>query len=342
MVWRIYFTAADLARTTISAPLGPLAETTMALSLLRCPLQPSSLFSDWRHRAVAQITAQMKPLLILIPAGSRGVDLCTLTGDPRTMEQGAQALMTMPRDQVLAEMGDLHRHHRLPASAWAAAEAGSEARLRLADATDATYRALVEPYWGRIRAHLRAEQYARGQILMHGGVERLLTTLQTPRLRWRPPVLEIDIPGSTDVQLAGRGLTLVPSLFVGEIPALLRDLHDERAVPRLVFPAGRNRATDTALWRRPRSGSGALAALVGRTRAATLNSIADGCTTTELAHRVGVSLAAASQHATVLREAGLISTSRHGSAVRHTLTQLGGELLDAGSSADEPRLADRT
>jgi DNA-binding transcriptional ArsR family regulator len=58
-----------------------------------------------------------------------------------------------------------------------------------------------------------------------------------------------------------------------------------------------------------------------------LRSIADGCTTTELAARVGVSVAAASQHATVLREAGLITTRRQGSAVLHSLTPLGVELL---------------
>jgi hypothetical protein len=34
MVWRIHFGAADLARTRIGMPLGPLAETQLALSLL--------------------------------------------------------------------------------------------------------------------------------------------------------------------------------------------------------------------------------------------------------------------------------------------------------------------
>jgi len=59
----------------------------------------------------------------------------------------------------------------------------------------------------------------------------------------------------------------------------------------------------------------ALAALVGRKPGGgVLQSIADGCTTTELARRVGISLAAASQHASVLRGAGLIATRRQGSA----------------------------
>ena len=42
------------------------------------------------------------------------------------------------------------------------------------------------------------------------------------------------------------------------------------------------------------------------------------------------SLAAASQHASVLRGAGLIVTRRQGGAVLHVLTPLGAELLQAG------------
>ncbi len=73
-----------------------------------------------------------------------------------------------------------------------------------------------------------------------------------------------------------------------------------------------------------------LAALVGRNRAAVLGTIAEGCTTTELADRVGISLAAASQHASILRDAGLITTHRKGSAVLHILTPLGVGVLRAG------------
>jgi hypothetical protein len=59
-----------------------------------------------------------------------------------------------------------------------------------------------------------------------------------------------------------------------------------------------------------------------------LEVIADGCTTTELAQRCGVSLAGASRQAGILREAGLITTRRAGQAVRHDLTVLGRMVLD--------------
>ena len=83
-----------------------------------------------------------------------------------------------------------------------------------------------------------------------------------------------------------------------------------------------------------RNAMAALARLVGKTRALALASIGDGCTTTELAARMGASIAGASQHAGVLRDAGLIVTVRQGGAVLHTLTPLGAQLLAGALSQD--------
>ncbi len=49
MVWRIHFTPDDLERIQVSPTLGPLAETVMAVSLLRCPEQPRTLHAEWRE-----------------------------------------------------------------------------------------------------------------------------------------------------------------------------------------------------------------------------------------------------------------------------------------------------
>ncbi|MFE9740676.1 winged helix-turn-helix domain-containing protein [Streptomyces sp. NPDC006477] len=62
---------------------------------------------------------------------------------------------------------------------------------------------------------------------------------------------------------------------------------------------------------------------MGRTRAQVLALLRSPATTTALAERAGVSLAAAGQHAGVLRGAGLVDTVRTGSAVLHSLTPLG-------------------
>jgi DNA-binding transcriptional ArsR family regulator len=329
MVWRIHFSEADLARIQVSPTLGPLAETVLALAVLRGPRQPRSMLSQWRGQV--RVTPRMRPLMALIPPDCQGVDLPTLVGETATIEQGVQALLDVPREHLLVEMEWIDRRHRLPPLAWAVAEAGG--RPELAEATQVAYQELIQPFWPRIRASLHAEQAARRRTLAAEGPGALLASLQGPRMRWRPPVLEILRPGRVEMELDGRGIALVPSVFVGREPSLHENPNDCAEMPRLILPA--QDAGGARLWApardRPAGSRGsALAALVGRNRAAVLQSIADGCTTTELARRVGISLAAASQHASVLRKAGLIATRRQGSAVLHVLTPLGAELLQAG------------
>ena len=104
MAWRIHFTAEDLEGIQVSPTLGPLAETVMALGLLRCGRQHPALLGPWRGRVKGRLTPQMAPLTALMPLGSKGVDLCMLTGAAPTIELGVQALMAMPVEHVLAEM----------------------------------------------------------------------------------------------------------------------------------------------------------------------------------------------------------------------------------------------
>jgi DNA-binding transcriptional ArsR family regulator len=340
MSWRIHFTDADLAKIEVGEPAGPLAETVLAMSFLRCPLQPPAMFGAWREQVRDRFTSQLRPLATLVPPGSRGLDLYTLIGAAPTIESGIAGLLALPAGDLLAELEFLDQSHRLPRSAWAVAEPGGEARYQLADAIDASYRALVHPYWAKISAELAAVQASWCQSLARGGGPLLLTALQNRRVHWRPPVLELnsDRHGAADLHLDGRGLAIVPSVFAGTIASVHLDGRDPAARPAIRMPvAGGHRSGQLSRPRPPQrpapaeqvTGQAALAALMGRTRAVVLAEIAAGCTTTGLASRCGISLAAASQHATVLRNAGLVVTRREGSAVRHTLTALGEELLRA-------------
>ena len=330
MVWRIHFTAEDLERIQVRPTLGPLAETFKAMCLLRCTQQPRAPYRQWRSQVRERLTPQMTPLTALIPPGTKGVDLAMLTGTAPTLEQGVQALLAMPREHLLVEMQFTDREYKLPAAVWAIAETGGPARLQLAAAAVAAHQVLVEPYWTQIHACLHAEHVARLRTLAASGPDGLLASLQSQWVRWRPPVLEVLVPVDYDVPLNGRGIALMPSVFVGQIPSLHTNPNDPMAVPWLVLPPTDSRIGLRRLWDNPRQRGAALAALVGRNRAEVLRTIADGCSTTELAGRVGISLAAASQHASVLRDAGLITTHRQGSAVLHVLTPLGAELLHAG------------
>jgi DNA-binding transcriptional ArsR family regulator len=70
--------------------------------------------------------------------------------------------------------------------------------------------------------------------------------------------------------------------------------------------------------------------LLGRTRAGVLAALQKPCGTVELAARVGISAASASEHTKALRDADLVETARCGRGVRHSLTYLGRSLLASG------------
>jgi DNA-binding transcriptional ArsR family regulator len=184
--------------------------------------------------------------------------------------------------------------------------------------------AAVEPYWSRVQSHLEDERDARGRIVIAKGVEHLLSTLH-PKLRWRAPILEIPGGDDVDIHLAGRGLQLFPSFFLCDKPCVLDA--DRAGPPTLAFPIPVTTATVAALCSAPEANDQALSALVGHTRAAALQALTDSCTTSELAQRLNISSAGASQHASILREAGLITTCRNRNTVLHALTSLGVALL---------------
>lgn len=207
------------------------------------------------------------------------------------------------------------------------------------------WRRAVAPYWDRLVGQLEAECDARGRIAMAGGVQQLLATLH-PRIRWRNPVLTVPGGPDEDVHLDGRGLVLCPSVFLSHRPGMVvrPRPNDERVL--LVFEVPLDPRVAERIWGAPpRPQSASLNALVGRTRAAALRVLRVGCTTSQLADRLGISAAGASQHASVLREAGLITTRRFRNTVLHTVTPLGIALLDGhgfGSSwrgGAPPRLA---
>lgn len=204
---------------------------------------------------------------------------------------------------------------------------GGKQLPRLMGELRAYHRAAVEPYWTHIQAQIEAERAARGRALLDGGADELLSSLP-PMLRWRAPVLECDYPVDRDVRLRGRGLLLQPSFFCRRTAVTL---HDPELPPVLVYPAAAQLASAPAGGESARpveeQRQRTLGKLVGHTRSVVLRAIGDGATTSELARRAGVSLASASQHACVMREAGLVTTLRRGNAVLHTVTPLGAALL---------------
>ena len=178
----------------------------------------------------------------------------------------------------------------------------------------------LAPHWSRIETIIDADRTRRVRAVAARGAEGLLDSLR-PVMRWGNGELRVDYPVDQEMELRGRGLLLVPSYFCWRYPVTLLD---PNLPPVLIYPAEREPGVSVL----SDSTRQALGALLGSTRAAALAAIGDGCSTTELARRVGVSAAAASQHATILRNAGLVVSHREGNTMLHSLTALGAAVLN--------------
>ena len=176
----------------------------------------------------------------------------------------------------------------------------------------------IDPFQHRMEVLISADRVRRARTVADGGLDLLLSTLH-PDVRWQDQVLTVTQPGAGvgEAELDGRGLLLQPSVFVWRGP-VFRRAADGR--PILVYPvsceiSGQGEVED-------------IGALIGRTRALLMSLLVErGATATELAGATGLSLAAISQHATVLRAAGLVTTQRLGRSRLHSLTPIGERLM---------------
>ncbi|MCP2169674.1 ArsR/SmtB family transcription factor [Goodfellowiella coeruleoviolacea] len=321
---RIFFTPEDLTRIRIITGPHPLWELLLSLNRIRRG-DGAEVFGEWRRRIRPQVPASTRLLSDLAPPSGYAVDFLTPVTPTPSLAQGLAALRRTPRQRIDTDLSHLAAERPLPD--WTRAlSAGDPAGLdQLAVAANQYFAACLAPYWQQVHAHVDHERARLVRLIADGGYERVLRELH-PSARWRPPVLDLDYPVDRELHLAGRGLLLVPSFFCFGMPITFRD---SSLPPTLVLPIDHEsgwvagEVADTAR---------ALVALLGRTRARVLAAIGDGgCTTSELARRVGTSLATASQHASVLRQARLINSKQHGQAVLHSITTLGRALVESGT-----------
>ncbi|QWF85960.1 ArsR/SmtB family transcription factor [Amycolatopsis sp. CA-230715] len=193
-------------------------------------------------------------------------------------------------------------------------------------------RVAVLPHWSRLHGQLETDRETRGRLAISGGVEAVLGALH-PRVRWNAPALELPDEPDGEIRLDGKGLLLCPSAFLsGTGPVVLR-AEKESGMPVIAFPAQVDLAALTDPGGESEPNEQVLGALVGATRAAALFALTESCTTGALSQRLGISLAGASKHATVLRKAGLVTTTRNRNTALHTLTSLGVALMQNGAVA---------
>lgn len=325
---RIHFTPRDLARTTVSTRPAPLWEVLLSLHMLQ-QQDGRLVFDDWRRQVRARVAPdQMRLLLELTPPKGYSPDFLTPAESAPDFETALELTLSTPRQQIRSQLDLLSKYR--PVSPWTRELAqGDRNSLRKLGRAIRTYHdAAIAPYWKSIGTHVSADHAHRGEALARHGVDRLLSTLH-PRVRWAAPVLQVLDMNDRDLYLDGRGIELQPSAFCWQVPTKLRD---PELKPILVYPIHHAPGILRQSSLETTDADGALGSLLGSTRAAALEAAVSGCTTTELAKRCKISPAAASHQATVLREAGLITTRRAGASVRHEVTQLGIWLLSGHGS----------
>lgn len=305
----------------------PLVELGIAARAFQERSQPAR-FDGWRQRARTQLLPNEARMVLSLHPTIGFSPTFLMPAFTGTVEDIMENVRATPRSAVRAEMAAIAERQPIPS--WA---------RRLADDPDlyqdvssgigSLYSLLLEPYWDSITDLFAADRSIRMRQLLAGGIESVLSQANPQWLRWVPPVLELQMPNRIDhdLYLEGQGIVLVPSLFRAHS---MVD-NDTLPQPLVSYPARTEHPIHRLSVLTAGQGSSAVSALLGSTRAAVLCMIAEhpGCSTKELAALAGISPPSASEHATVLRRAGLVHTRRHRNVALHSATHLGIALLNA-------------
>ncbi|MET7880585.1 ArsR/SmtB family transcription factor [Micromonospora profundi] len=318
--------ARDLAMTRFA--VSPLWEAVASVRIIKRPHQfPEHL--AWHERArprLAEVDWQMFADLVQMPTPIIPTFICPppATSQP-TLDIELATLVATPPEAVRASLDTLPGPRSSP---LAALYADPPTHLgRLADAIRAYTDAVIAPYWPRMRTLLEREVLLGAQRMATDGLHGLLNQLD-PFVRLEADTLKVEhIVLAGSVRLDGRGLLLVPSVFIGR---RVWSNFGSPGQPVLRFPA---RATATVWERDPAPDGRGLARVLGRTRAALLHELAVPTSTLELAERCGLTPGTVSQHLGALREAGLVGAHRVGRFVLYARTTAAETLVAAGGAA---------
>jgi len=326
---RLLFSGPDLGRVRFA--IMPFQETLKAARGLALPSAPAGL-AAWRHATLPQVPTAAGPALALCGAHPRHLpDFLTPQppAEPLTFDDELAAALSDPglpvEEDTLAFRAVLRTPARVVEDLVAEPDRG---RRALAVAFTALYRAVLAADWPSRYAQLAADVAERARTAARYGVEAMLADLAPGLTRFDHPVLEYAGPPAPDYRLDGRGLVLVPSLFLTD--GVHRQLND-RQQPMLFYPA----RTAREFWSfssrgESASSDGRLAGPLGESRARVLRLLAERPRgTVELAAALGVAASTASEQLAGLRRAGLVATTRAGRDSRHAPTALAWSLLDA-------------
>jgi DNA-binding transcriptional ArsR family regulator len=323
---RVHFSPQDWERLRIVSKPDPMWEILLSLYMLG-EASDEMVFGEWRRRILARMKPESKMLLDLVPPRGYSPDFLSPPVGGEDPEDGIDAVLNTPRRRIGEEL-DL-RFGEGPRPSWvdALARKDGTAVQALGRSLRSYFDVALRPYWGYIS---RVAERSTTSIdrAVEGPVAPILRRRNRPAARRAPrTTVELGYAKAQELDLRGRGLVLIPAFFSALNPVTF---YDSSLPPVLLFPVGHRPMSFLA---RAAQGTGpteeVLRRLFGRTRAMVLRTLGEGmCTTGEIARALGISTASASEHASLLRSAGLVASERRGNTVRHRLTPFGLEFLD--------------
>jgi DNA-binding transcriptional ArsR family regulator len=307
-VVRFVFSVQDLARTRFA--ISPMWELMRSLVAFRDP-STAGLHVPWLRSLSGRLGGlPLEPAVALIPPRGYAPDFLTPppAGPLGDIREDLDALRRTPAAQIRHDMELFRSEHPRTrvAGPWLAHPRREVARF--AGTLEGYWEQAVAPVWPRIRALLEADIAHRARRLAEEGPAALFADLH-PGVAWRGERLDVTSIHDATIELAGRGLLLMPSAFAWAGPATIDLLPWQ---PTLIYPA-RGIAT---LW-----DEGAPAVLAG---------LDAPRSTTEVARRLSLSPATASHHLLALRDGGLIAGRRDGRTVLYARTQIADALVAGG------------
>ena len=320
------FSREDPARTRFV--VSPLFETMAALRVLLEPRR-QQYHLPWLDAVRPEVEQlDLEPLLTLSPQHGWTPDFLNPApaGPGTNVAWQLEQVRATSTEQVARELERSLTQRSgvpVPPGAWRLLDDPAASRARLADLLEQCWRLLIAPHWPRLHEFLDTDVAFRTQTLADYGLERVLADLH-PRARWTGRALVIQGFEPGRCLLNGAGLLLMPSVFLW--PSLAPVI-DPPARPALAYPA----RGIAELWQPARTPqSDALARLLGRTRAALLESLAEPASTHTLARRHDLAPSTVSEHLSALRDARLVSSRRQRHAVMYQQTRLGTALASGG------------
>ncbi|MEW1721930.1 DUF5937 family protein [Streptomyces sp. NPDC093109] len=321
MPFHLHFAESDLLRCRFA--VSPLWETQEAVRTLARPERHGYHLPWLRRIRAAADGLDLRPLHLLMPPFGHNPDFLSQTppGPGAVFEDEIAAVRatdpeTAGADIALA-LADTPGATESPAGRAMLADP-ARAVGDLAELLERAWRALVEPEWPRLRTLLEADVAYRSRRLAEAGFERLIGEL-SPQLSWTDgATLTITgVNGSHTRVLGGEGLVLMPSVFCW--PRVVSGFLPPWR-PAVVYPV----RGIGGLWTEPSDRTpDALARLLGRARAHVLCALDEPASTTALARLLGLAPSSVSEHLSVLRGAGLLTSRRYGHQVLYERTPLG-------------------